>query len=247
MARIVQKFGGSSVADAERLRIVADRIETFAKENELIVVLSAQGKTTDGLVAKADEIWHNGAGERWAREMDQLLSCGEQISVALCALELLRRGFSCESFSAWQMGLLTSDVHLDATPLRLLHDRMEQALADGKIVIATGFQGINAANDLTTLGRGGSDTTAVALSYFLKADRCQIFTDVDGVYDADPNWNPNAKKFKTIGYDEMLKLAENGAKVLHDRCVRLAKEYGIPIEVRSTFSNREGTVVMGDC
>lgn len=243
MARIVQKFGGTSVADAGRLRTVANWIEKYARENQLVVVLSAQGKTTDRLVEKAEEIWPDGTGAAWARELDQLLACGEQVSVALCALELLRRGVPAVSLTGWQAGLFTSPSHQDAWPRQLITQRIEKELSAGKVVLITGFQGINIAGDITTLGRGGSDTTAVALSHYLGADRCQIFTDVDGVYTADPRTDPTARKLDTVSYDQMLHMARSGAKVLHDRCVKLAMEFHMPIEVRSTFSDAPGTIV----
>lgn len=243
MARIVQKFGGTSVADAGRLRTVANWIEKYARENQLVVVLSAQGKTTDQLAAQAEEIWPDGTGSAWARELDQLLACGEQISVALCTLELLRRGIPAVSLTGWQAGLFTSAAHQGAWPQQLVTQRIERELSAGKVVLVTGFQGINIAGDVTTLGRGGSDTSAVALSHYLGADRCQIFTDVDGVYTADPRTNPNARKLETVSYDQMLQMAQNGAKVLHDRCVTLAREFHLPIEVRSTFVDRPGTIV----
>ncbi len=243
MARIVQKFGGTSVADAKRLRTVANWIERYAKDNQLVVVLSAQGDTTDRLTDQAAEIWPDGSGELWAREMDQLLSCGEQMSAALCAMELLRRGIPAVSLTGWQAGLFTSGQHQSAWPRQLICERIERELRTGKVVLVTGFQGINAAGDITTLGRGGSDTSAVALCHYLGADRCQIFTDVDGVYSADPRVDPIAQKLETVSYDRMLQMARNGAKVLHDRCIQLAREFHIPIEVRSTFSEHSGTTV----
>lgn len=243
MARIVQKFGGTSVADAGRLRAVANWIEKYAQGNQLVVVLSAQGKTTDRLVEKAEEIWPGGHGTAWAREVDQLLSSGEQVSVALCALELLQRGIPAVSLTGWQAGLFTSPVHQNAWPQQLICNRIERELAAGKVVLVTGFQGISITGDVTTLGRGGSDTSAVALSHYLGADRCQIFTDVDGVYTADPRTDTNAQKLDTVSYSQMLHMAQNGARVLHDRCVKLAMEFHIPIEVRSTFSDAPGTIV----
>ena len=240
MARYVQKFGGSSVSDPQKLYSAARRLAADHRAgHEVIGVLSAQGGDTDALLAKARQIDPACEG----RELDALLATGENCSVSLCALALQRLGVSAVSLSGWQAGLLTEDIHGDARVLKLINDRIERELKEGKIVLVAGFQGINSKEDITTLGRGGSDTTAVALAAFLKADRCRIFTDVDGVYDKDPRKFPDAVKFDTISYDEMLALARSGAKVLHDRCVELAKEHGVVIEVLSAFSNRTGTLV----
>ena len=240
MALIVQKFGGSSVANTERVFNVARIIsETYKQGNDVVVVLSAQGDTTDDLIAKAKEINPNAS----KREMDMLLSTGEQISVSLCAMALESMGFQAVSLTGWQAGLRTDDVHGDARVQALSNDRIRRELAQGKIVVVTGFQGINAAGDVTTLGRGGSDTTAVALAAFLQADRCHIYTDVDGVYDRDPRKHTDAVRYEIMDYDHMLTLARQGAQVLHDRCVELAKQYGVPIRVLSSFRPGEGTLV----
>ena len=240
MARYVQKFGGSSVADSRKLYSAAERLAADHRAgHEVIGVLSAQGGSTDALLAKARQIDPACGG----RELDALLATGENCSVSLCALALQRLGLPVVSLSGWQAGLLTEEEHGNARVLRLTNDRIERELKAGKIVLVAGFQGVNAKEDITTLGRGGSDTTAVALAAFLKADRCRIFTDVDGVYDKDPRKFPDAVKFDSISYDRMLNLARNGAKVLHDRCVELAKEYGVIIEVLSGFSDRPGTLV----
>lgn len=247
MALIVQKFGGSSLADADRLCAVARLIaDCAAQGNQVVAVLSAQGKTTDHLLAQAAPFLPAGqgavsAGQR--RELDQLLSCGEQMSAALCALALQAQGVAAVSLTGWQAGLFTDGTYQNAWPLQLVSDRIGRELASGRVVLVTGFQGLCANGDTATLGRGGSDTTAVALCHFLGASRCMIYTDVDGVYTADPRTDPTAVKLDTIDYDRMLAMARSGAKVLHDRSVALAKQYGIPIEVLSSFTNTPGTVV----
>lgn len=240
MALMIEKFGGSSVADTERINAVAKRIAQAVRQgNRVVAVVSAQGKMTDSLLQKAGEITANAA----PRELDQLLACGEQISAALCAMALKAQGIEAISLSAWQAGLFTDGVHLNAMPLELISSRLRQELDRGRVPVVTGFQGIDATGDLTTLGRGGSDTTAVALAHALKADRCLIFTDVDGVYTADPRTDPAARKLARVDYDTMLYMAEHGAKVLHSRSVELAKRYGIKIEVLSSFTESDGTLV----
>lgn len=242
MARIIQKFGGSSLAGVERVRAAAERIARTAKEHQVVVVLSAQGKTTDGLLAQAGQ-YGQGSGISFRREMDQLLACGEQMSVALCALMLLEMGVPAVSLTGWQAGFYAEGDYQDALPAALISDRIERELERGKVVLVAGFQAINDGGDIVTLGRGGSDTTAVALCHFLHGDRCQIFTDVDGVYTADPHTDPTAKKLPEVSYERMLDMARNGAKVLHDRCVELAMRYHIEIEVLSSFMNAAGTLV----
>lgn len=240
MARYVQKFGGSSVADAKRLYAAARKLAADHRAgHEVIGVLSAQGGATDALLARAREIDPDCGG----RELDALLATGEQCAVSLCAMALRRLGVASVGLCGWQAGVLTERVHGDARVLGLNCDRIERELQKGKVVLVTGFQGIDDLGDITTLGRGGSDTTAVALAAFLHADRCRIFTDVDGVYDKDPRKFPDAAKYSVITYDEMLTLARSGAKVLHDRCVELAKRYGVTIEVLSSFRELPGTLV----
>lgn len=240
LARYVDKFGGSSVADAKRLYAAARKLAAAHREgHEVIGVLSAQAGATDALLARAREIDPDCGG----RELDALLATGEQCSIALCALALGRLGVPAVSLSGMQAGLKTDDVHGSAHALYLQNDRIARELAAGRVVLVAGFQGVNANGDVTTLGRGGSDTTAVALAAFLHADRCRIYTDVDGVYNADPRRFPDAVKFDRIGYDRMLTLARGGAKVLHDRCVELAKRYGVTIEVCSSFRDVPGTLV----
>ena len=236
----VQKFGGSSVANAERINNVARRIaETYRRGNQVVVVLSAQGDTTDGLIQKANEINPNPN----KREMDMLLSTGEQQSVALMAMALHRLGISAVSLTGHQMGLVSSSTHGSARIRRIDPERVFMELERNNIVIAAGFQGINRYGDITTLGRGGSDTTAVALAAVLKADFCEIYTDVDGIYTADPRIVKNARKMEQISYDEMLELASLGARVLATRSVELAKKYQVTLVVRSSMSDEQGTVV----
>ena len=240
MALIVQKFGGSSVADVERVYNVADIVtKTYQEGNDVVVVLSAQGKTTDQLIAKANEV--NPKATR--REQDMLLACGEQMSVALMAMAIQKLGFPVISLNAWQMGMITDSNYGSARIERVEGSRITEELGKHKIVLLTGFQGINRNEDVTTLGRGGSDTTAVAVAVALKADLCQIYTDVDGVFTADPRIVPEAKMLKEITHDEMLELASLGAKVLHNRCVEMAKRYQIEMEVLSSFSRKPGTIV----
>ena len=237
---IVQKYGGSSVADAERVLNVAKRImRTRMEGHDVVVVLSAQGKTTDGLIAKAKEINHKPS----RREMDMLLSTGEQQSVALMAMAISAIGGRAVSLNAAQVGIETTNTYSNARIRTINTERIENELDEGSIVLVTGFQGVNAIGDTTTLGRGGSDTSAVALAAALNADICEIYTDVDGVYTADPRVVPDAVKLDEISYDEMLELASLGAKVLHHRSVEVAKKYNVKLVVRSSMSEAEGTEV----
>ena len=229
---IVQKYGGSSVANAERVFNVAKRImRTRMEGNDVVVVLSAQGKTTDGLIAKAKEI--NAKPSR--REMDMLLSTGEQQSVALMAMAISAIGGRAVSLNAAQVGIETTNTYSNARIRHINTERIENELDEGSIVLVTGFQGVNAIGDTTTLGRGGSDTSAVALAAALNADMCEIYTDVEGVYTADPRVVPDAVKLDEISYDEMLELASLGAKVLHSRSVEVAKKYNVKLVVRSSI------------
>lgn len=240
---IVQKYGGSSVANAERVFNVAKRImRTRMEGNDVVVVLSAQGKTTDGLIAKAKEI--NAKPSR--REMDMLLSTGEQQSVALMAMAISAIGGRAVSLNAAQVGIETTNTYSNARIRHINTERIENELDEGSIVLVTGFQGINAVGDTTTLGRGGSDTSAVALAAALNADMCEIYTDVEGVYTADPRVVKDAVKLDEISYDEMLELASLGAKVLHSRSVEVAKKYNVKLVVRSSMSEAEGTEVKED-
>lgn len=240
MSLIVQKFGGSSVRDAQRIRNVAGIIaETYLEGNDVLVVLSAQGDTTDDLIAKAEEINSHPS----KREMDMLLSTGEQISVALCAMALESMGLPCVSLTAWQVGIQTTVVHGDARIKRIDSERVQAELDQHRIVLITGFQGMDRAGDVTTLGRGGSDTSAVALAAAFRAKLCQIYTDVDGVYTADPRIVPNARHLDEITYDEMLELASQGAGVLHNRSVELAKKFRVDLEVLSSLERKPGTKV----
>ena len=240
MALIVQKFGGTSVADAERLRNVARIItDTYQKGNRVVAVLSAQGDTTDDLIEKAAEI--NPCASK--RELDMLLSTGEQISCSLCAMAIEALGFPVVSLTGWQAGFRTNSAYGNARIKRVQAERIRTELDKRRIVIVTGFQGLNKYDDITTLGRGGSDTSAVAIAAALNADLCQIFTDVDGIYTADPRLVPSAHKLDEITYDEMLELASLGAQVLHNRSVEMAKRYNVNLEVLSSFSGQPGTKV----
>ena len=240
MNLIVQKFGGSSVKDAAHIRNVAGIIaDTYLQGNDVMVVLSAQGDTTDDLIEKAKEINPNPS----KREMDMLLSTGEQISVSLCCMALQAMGLPCVSLNAWQVGIHTSNVHSDARIKKIDSERVKAELDQHRIVIVTGFQGINRGGDITTLGRGGSDTSAVALAAAFRADLCQIYTDVDGVYTTDPRIVSNARKLEEITYDEMLELASQGAQVLHNRSVELAKKFRVNLEVVSSLERKPGTKV----
>ena len=240
MGLIVQKFGGTSVANAERVEHVADLItRTYDKGNNVLAVVSAQGKFTDVLVDKANEI--NPKGSR--REMDVLLSAGEQISIALLALAIEKRGYPVKSMLGWQAGFVTDSNHSNARIRRINTERVQNELAKRTIIIVAGFQGLDRYDDMTTLGRGGSDTSAVALAAALNAKKCQIYTDVDGVYTADPRIVKGAKKLDSISYDEMLELATLGAQVLHNRSVEMAKRYNVDLEVLSSLEDKPGTII----
>ena len=240
MSLIVQKFGGSSVADASRIRNVARIItDTYQKGNGVVVVLSAQGDTTDDLIEKARELNPHAS----KREMDMLLSTGEQISIALCAMAIEAMGYQVISLTGWQAGMQTNTGYGNARIKRIDTERIQAELDKNKIVIVAGFQGLNKFDDITTLGRGGSDTSAVALAAALHADLCQIYTDVDGVYTADPRTVQGARKLEEITFDEMLELASLGAQVLHNRSVEMAKRYNVNLEVLSSFSGKPGTKV----
>ncbi len=225
----VMKFGGSSVADLAHIRNVAQRCieKQQAGSQVIVVVLSAMGKTTDGLIATAKQITEKPS----RREMYMLLATGEQVSVSLMAITMIQMGISAVSLNAWQVAMHTTSDYQNARFKRIDTERIRKELDDNKIVIVTGFQGINKYDDITTLGRGGSDTTAVALAAELHADVCEIYTDVDGVYTADPRIVPNARKMEEVTYDEMLEMASLGAKVLHSRCVEIAKKYGVELLV----------------
>ena len=240
MSLIVQKFGGSSVRDAARIKNVAGIIaDTYRQGNDVIVVLSAQGDTTDDLIAKAEEI--NPRASK--REMDMLLATGEQISVALCAMALEAMGLPCVSLAAWQVGIQSTGAHGAARIKKIDADRVQNELDQHRIVIVTGFQGVDRKGDVTTLGRGGSDTSAVALAAAFHADLCQIYTDVDGVYTTDPRIVSSARKLEEITYDEMLELASQGAQVLHNRSVELAKKFKVNMEVVSSLERKPGTKI----
>ena len=241
MALMVKKFGGSSVANAERVFNVANIIiEDYKKGNDVVVVVSAQGDTTDDLIAKAKEINPDGASKR---EMDMLLCAGEQISIALLAMAIEKLGYPATSLLGWQAGFKTNSTHSLARIKRIEPERIRNELDQKNIVFVAGFQGINKNDDLTTLGRGGSDTSAVAIAAAMRADVCQIYTDVDGVYTADPRKVPNAKKMDEITYSEMLELATLGAQVLNNRSVEMAKKYGVQLEVLSSLEHKPGTIV----
>lgn len=236
MARYVIKFGGSSLADTPLMRRAAERLAALHESgHEVIGVLSAQGNTTDRLLSRAQEL----ASQPDARELSALLCVGEQISVSLCALVLREMGLPAVSLCGWQAGLLAEEEQ----PLALIHDRVERELNAGKIVLIAGFQALDRHGDVVTLGRGGSDTTAVALAAFARADRCLIYTDVDGVYDRDPRRFPDAKKLDRLSCAQMYRMACSGARVLHAPCVALAQRFGIPLEVRSSFTDAPGTVI----
>lgn len=240
MSLIVQKFGGSSVANADRVRNVARIItETYRRGHSVVVVLSAQGDTTDDLIEKAKEINPHAS----KREMDMLLATGEQISISLCAMAIEAMGYQVVSLTGWQAGVLTDSSYGGARIKRIRTERLQAELDKRKIVLVAGFQGINKYDDVTTLGRGGSDTSAVALAAALHADLCQIYTDVDGVYTADPRKVNGAFKLDEITYDEMLELASLGAQVLHNRSVEMAKRYHVKLEVLSSLTGNPGTNV----
>ncbi len=244
MGLIVQKYGGSSVADAEGMKRVAARIVASKRDgNKVVVVVSAMGDTTDELIDLANQITPIPTG----RELDMLLTAGERISMALLAMAISNLGHEARSFTGSQAGVITDSAHGRARIIDVTPGRIQEALEEGAIAIVAGFQGISQdTKDVTTLGRGGSDTTAVALAAALEADVCEIYTDVDGVFSADPRVVPTARKLKTVTYDEMLELAASGAKVLHLRCVEYARRYDLPIHVRSSFTTNEGTWVVKD-
>ena len=244
MGLIVQKYGGSSVADAESMKRVASRIVATKKAgHQVVVVVSAMGDTTDELIDLANQITPIPEG----RELDMLLTAGERISMALLAMAIKNLGHEALSFTGSQAGVITTSAHGRARIIDVTPSRIREAIDGGAIAIVAGFQGISQdTKDVTTLGRGGSDTTAVALAAALEADVCEIYTDVDGVFSADPRVVPSARKLKTVTYDEMLELAAAGAKVLHLRCVEYARRFDLPIHVRSSFSSHEGTWVVKD-
>ncbi len=239
MALIVQKYGGSSVADAPKIQNVARRVAESAPGHQLVVVVSAMGKTTDGLLALAHQV----APAPDPRETDMLLATGEQVTIALLAMALQALGFKARSFTGPQAGLRTDRAHTKARIASITAERVRAALDTGAIAVVAGFQGTSDEDEITTLGRGGSDLTAVALAAALKADVCEIYTDVDGVYTADPNVVPDARKLERVAYDEMLEMASLGAKVLQARSVEFAKKYGVTVHVRSTFKPDPGTIV----
>lgn len=240
MNTIVMKFGGSSVADNEKLKTVASKIiSMYEKQNKIIVVVSAQGKTTDKLINEAYEL----SNKPNNREMDVLLSSGEQVSIAKLSILLNDLGYSAVSLTGWQAGIFTNNANQNALIENIDVDRINKELDEGKIVIIAGFQGYNENLDITTFGRGGSDTTAVAVASAVQAKNCYIFSDVDGVYTVDPNKISEAKKIPALSYREMLELSSEGAKVLHGRCVEIAEKYKIPVITKSTFNNRAGTII----
>jgi aspartate kinase len=240
MGLIVQKYGGSSVADAEKIRGVARRVvETTKAGHGVVVVVSAMGKTTDGLIRLAHEVTPTPP----EREVDMLLATGEQVSIALLAMAIHALGHKARSFTGEQAGIRTDAAHTRARIVGIDGDKVRRALDDGYVAIVAGFQGVTEEDDITTLGRGGSDLTAVALAAALRADVCEIYTDVEGVYTADPNIVPEARKLDRISYDEMLEMASLGARVLQSRSVEFAKKYGVPVHVRSTFKTDPGTLV----
>ncbi|RKO63510.1 aspartate kinase [Caldibacillus debilis] len=241
MGRIVQKYGGSSVATIEKIIRVAERIKRTAKEgHEMVVVVSAMGDTTDELLGMAKSISLNPD----KRELDMLLTTGEQVSSALLAMALQETGEKAVSLTGWQAGIRTESVHGNARILQIDTKRIEEELAEGKIVVVTGFQGVTEAGEITALGRGGSDTTAVALAAALHADRCEIYTDVTGVFTSDPRWIKKARKLPAVSYDEMIEMAHLGAQVLHPRSVEFAKNFRVPLVVRSSMSDEEGTWIV---
>ncbi|MBF0531718.1 MAG: aspartate kinase [Candidatus Omnitrophica bacterium] len=238
---IVQKFGGSSVANTEKIKNVANRIAAAKRLGyDVVAVVSAQGDTTDELEQKALEI----TAKPPEREMDMLMSTGEQISCALMAMAVSHLGLEAISFTGQQVGILTDEIHTKAKIKKINGQRIRKALGQGKVVIVAGFQGVNADQDITTLGRGGSDLTAVALAYSLKADVCEIYTDVEGIYTTDPRKVKEAKKLREITFDEMLEMASLGAQVMQARSIEVARRYNIPLHVRSSFSKEEGTMIV---
>ena len=238
---IVQKFGGTSLADTQRIQAAAARCTELVQEgHSVVVVVSAQGDTTDDMITKAAAV--NPVASR--REMDAYLSAGEQMSAGLMTMAIEALGFPAISLTGMQAGLVTDGCHGNARVLGLSNDRIQKELEKGNLVVVAGFQGFDSDGDITTLGRGGSDTTAVALAAFLDAGLCRIYTDVDGVYDKDPRKHPDAVKYIKLDYEKMLTLARKGAQVLHDRCVELAQQYCVPIQVLSSFRPGPGTMVM---
>lgn len=240
MGLIVQKFGGTSVGSVERIRNAASRTaEELQNGNNVVVVVSAMGKTTDHLVDMANDI----SSAPSKREMDMLLTTGEQITIALFSMALAQNGIDAVSYTGWQAGIKTEPVHGNARIVDIETDRIANDLESGKVVIVAGFQGVTNDGEITTLGRGGSDTTAVALAAALKADKCDIYTDVTGVFTTDPRYVKSARKLLSVSYDEMLELANLGAGVLHPRAVEFAKNYGLPLEVRSSMEKERGTII----
>ena len=240
MALIVQKYGGTSVADPERIRAVAEHVAfTRRHGNDVVVVVSAMGKSTDNLIALAEAV----SGTRPGREMDMLLTTGERVSMSLVCMALAELGVEAVSFTGSQVGIITDTTHTKAKILEVKGDRARQALAEGKVAVVAGFQGVSTANEITTLGRGGSDTTAVALAAALGADSCEIYTDVTGVFSADPRIVPQARKLAHISFDEMLEMAGAGSKVLALRSVEFARNHNVPLHVRSSFTWEPGTWV----
>jgi aspartate kinase len=240
MALIVQKFGGTSVGSVERIQNVANRVIAEVQQgNQVVVVVSAMGKTTDELVSLASQLSSNPS----KREMDMLLTTGEQITISLLCMALQEKGYEAVSLTGWQAGIQTEAVHSNARITHIQTERVQGLLNEGRIVVVAGFQGITADQEITTLGRGGSDTTAVALAAALQADKCDIYTDVTGVFTTDPRYVKTARKLHSISYDEMLELANLGAGVLHPRAVEFAKNYHIPLEVRSSMELERGTIV----
>ena len=238
---LVQKYGGTSLADAGRIRAAARRSAELSRQgNQMVIVVSAQGDTTDEMIRRASQLNRR----RAVREMDAYLAAGEQMSAALMAMAIGAMGCPAVSLTGWQAGIHTDGNHANARILTVDTGRILRELEAGKIAVVAGFQGVAPDGDITTLGRGGSDTTAVALAAWLQADRCQIFTDVDGVYDRDPRLFPDARRFRQIRYDTMLALVENGAQVLHDRSVALAARHGVTVEVRSCEEGSVGTLVV---
>lgn len=237
---IVQKYGGTSLGDISRIQSAAQRAVGLMRQgNRVVIVVSAQGDTTDLMIEKAAQV----NKRRAAREMDAYLAAGEQMSAGLLAMAVGALGCGAVSLAGWQAGIQTDGAHGNARIQTVHTQRICRELEAGKIVVVAGFQGVDPEGDITTLGRGGSDTTAVALAAYLKADKCQIFTDVDGVYDRDPRIFPDAVRFDRISYDKMMALIENGAQVLHDRSVEFAREFGIQVEVLSAFTGEPGTIV----
>jgi len=238
---VVQKYGGSSVANVERIQNVAKRVVGYRKKGyDLVVVVSALGDTTDELIDLASKI----TSEPSEREMDMLLSTGEQISVSLLAMAIHKLGYEAISFTGAQVGIITDKSHTRARIIKINADKIHRALKEGKIVIVAGFQGVTLDQDITTLGRGGSDLTAVALAKELKANECEIYTDVEGIYTTDPRIEPKAKKIQEITYDEMLEMASLGAQVMQARSIEVAKKFDVPLHVRSSFSDNKGTMII---